>query len=276
MLVKKTLTLAASVAALALAFAGCTSSTPAAPASSASGSASSAPAADLKLVTAGTLTVCADVPYPPFEIEDTSAPSGYSGFDVDVMNAVATKLGLTLKVIDVDFDALQSGTVLAAGQCDVGASAMTITEERKQNLDFSDPYYDSLQSLLVKTDSGVTNLAGLAGKKIGVQKGTTGKSYATKNAPSTAEIVDFPSDAELWPAIQAGQIDAILQDQPVNHTHEVADPSYKIVETYSTDEQYGFALSKDKNPALLAAINAQLTAMRADGTYDTLYKKYFG
>ncbi|MCA0295015.1 MAG: ABC transporter substrate-binding protein [Actinobacteria bacterium] len=276
MLVKKTLTLAASVAALALAFAGCTSSTPAAPASSASGSASSAPAADLKLVAAGTLTVCADVPYPPFEVEDTSSPSGYSGFDVDVMNAVATKLGLTLKVIDVDFDALQSGTVLAAGQCDVGASAMTITDERKKNLDFSDPYYDSLQSLLVKTDSGITNLAGLAGKKIGVQKGTTGKSYASKNAPSDAEIVDFPSDAELWPAIQAKQIDAILQDQPVNHTHEVADPSYKIVETYKTDEQYGFALSKDKNPALLAAINAQLTAMRADGTYDTLYQKYFG
>ena len=75
----------------------------------------------------------------------------------------------------------------------------------------------------MKADSGIANLAGTAGKKIGVQKGTTGKSYATKNAPSTAEIVDFPSDAELWPAIQAKQIDAILQDQPVNHTHEVAD-----------------------------------------------------
>ncbi len=275
MLVKKTLTLAASVAAFALALGGCTSPTPAAPAASPSTSASS-PAADLKLVEAGVLTVCSDVPYPPFETEDATSPIGYGGFDVEIASAIATKLGLTLKVIDVDFDALQSGTVLVAGQCDMGASAITITEERKANLDFSAAYYDSLQSLLVKSDSGITNLAGLAGKKIGVQKGTTGKSYAEKNAPKDAEVVEFPSDGELWPALQAKQIDAILQDQPVNHEHEKADATYKIVETYKTDEQYGFALAKGKNPALLAAFDAQLATMRTDGTYDTIYKKYFG
>ena len=273
MLVKKTLTLAASVAAVALALTACTSSTPAAPAGT---DAASSPAANLDLVTAGTLTVCSDVPYAPFEVEDSSSPNGYGGFDIEVMDAVAKKLGLTLTVIDSDFDALQSGTVLVANQCDLAASAMTITDERKKNLDFSDPYYDSLQSLLVKTDSGITNLAGMAGKNLGVQKGTTGKSYATKNAPSSTKIVDFPSDGELWPAIQAGQIDGILQDQPVNHTHEVADASYKIVETYNTNEQYGFAFAKGKKPALLEAVNAQLKTMRADGSYDTLYKKYFG
>ncbi len=275
MLVKKTLTLAATVAAFALTLTACTS-TPAAPSSAPASDASSAPAVDYGLVTAGTLTVCSDVPYAPFEIEDASSPSGYSGFDIEVMGAVAKNLGLTLTVIDSDFDALQSGTVLVANQCDVAASAMTITDERKQNLDFSEPYYDSLQSLLVKTDSGITNLAGMAGKTLGVQKGSTGKSYATKNAPSGATVVDFPSDGELWPAIQAGQIDGILQDQPVNHTHEVADASYKIVETYNTNEQYGFAFAKGKKPALLAAVNEQLTSMRADGSYDTLYKKYFG
>ncbi len=276
MLVKKTLTLAASVAAVALALTACTSSTPAAPAGTPGTGAASSPAADLNLVTAGTLTVCSDVPYAPFEVEDSSSPSGYSGFDIEVMDAVAKKLGLTLTVIDSDFDALQSGTVLVANQCDLAASAMTITDERKKNLDFSDAYYDSLQSLLVKTDSGITNLAGMAGKNLGVQKGTTGKNYATKNAPSSTKIIDYPSDGELWPAIQARQIDGILQDQPVNHTHEVADPSYKIVETYNTNEQYGFAFAKGKKPALLEAVNAQLKAMRADGSYDTLYKKYFG
>lgn len=269
--------MAAVAAAFALALTGCSSG--GAPATSgaatAAGSASKAAPA-LKLVQAGTLTVCSDVPYPPFEVEDTSSPSGYSGFDVEIMGAIAKKLGLNLKVIDVDFDALQSGTVLLAGQCDLGASAMTITEDRKKNLDFTDPYYDSLQSLLVRTDSGITNLAGTAGKKVGVQKGTSGKSYAEKNKPATAELVEFPSDGELWPAIQAKQIDAILQDQPVNHTHEKADPKYKIVETYKTDEQYGYALAKGKNPELLAALNEQLKAIRADGTYDTLYKKYFG
>ncbi len=277
MLFRKTLTLAASVAALALTFAGCSGSTPAAPAGSgASSAASSRPAADLKLVSAGTLTVCSDVPYAPFEVEDSSSPSGYGGFDIEVMDAVSKKLGLTLKVIDSDFDALQSGTVLVANQCDIAASAMTITEERKKNLDFSEPYYDSLQSLLVKADSGITNLAGTGGKKIGVQKGTTGKTYATENAPKDAQVIDFPSDGELWPAIQAGQIDAILQDQPVNHTHEVADAAYKIVETYKTNEQYGFAFAKGLKPELEKAVNDALAAMKADGSYDTIYKKYFG
>jgi polar amino acid transport system substrate-binding protein len=267
---------AAGVAALALSLAGCAGGSPATSPSVGGSAPATSGAADLSLVTPGTLTVCSDVPYAPFEVEDANSPSGYSGFDIEVMDGVAKKLGLTLKVIDSDFDALQSGTVLVANQCDLAASAMTITEDRKKNLDFSDPYYDSLQSLLTKTDSGITSLAGTAGKTIGVQKGTTGKSYATKNAPSSAKIVDFPSDGELWPAIQAGQIDAILQDQPVNHTHEVADPSYKIVETYNTDEQYGFAFAKGKKPALLAAVNAQLKTMRSDGSYDALYKKYFG
>jgi polar amino acid transport system substrate-binding protein len=276
MLVKKTLAVAASIAAVALTLTACSSGTPAAPSSSAPATAASSPAADLQLVAPGTLTVCADVPYAPFEIEDSSSASGYSGFDIEVMDGVAKKLGLTLKVIDSDFDSLQSGTVLVANQCDLAASAMTITEERKANIDFSDPYYDSLQSLLVKMDSGITNLAGLAGKTLGVQKGTTGKSYATKSAPKDAKIVDFPSDGELWPAIQAGQIDAILQDQPVNHTHEVADAKYKIVETYNTNEQYGFAFAKGKKLELQKAVNDQLKAMHADGSYDALYKKYFG
>lgn len=267
MRVTKTLTLAATAAALALTFAGCSSPAPA-PAPSST--------VDYGLVEAGTLTVCSDVPYAPFEVEDASAATGYSGFDIELMGAIAKNLGLNLKVIDSDFDALQSGTVLVANQCDVAASAMTITDERKQNLDFADPYYDSLQSLLVKTDSGINGLADLAGKTLGVQKGTTGKTYATKNAPADTKIVDFPSDGELWPAIQAGQIDAILQDLPVNHVHEVADANYKIVENFNTDEQYGFALAKGKKPQLLAAINEQLKALRADGTYDTLYKKYFG
>lgn len=278
MLVKKTLTLAATVAALALALSGCGGSAgPASSAASAPASeAASTPAVDYKLVTPGTLTVCSDIPYKPFEYEDPTTDTGYTGFDVEIMGAIAQKLGLQLKVIKTDFDALQSGTALVANQCDVGASAMTITDERKKNLDFADPYYDSLQSLLVKADSGITNLAGTAGKKIGLQKGSTGKSYATKNAPQGAELIDFPDDGKLWIALKAGQVDAILQDQPVNHQHEVDDPTYKIVETYDTNEQYGFALAKDKKPELLAAINATLAALRADGTYDTIYKKYFG
>lgn len=231
------------------------------------------PTADLGLIEEGTLTVCSDIPYPPFEVEDPDAPSGYSGFDMDTMQAIADGLGLELAVQDVGFDPLASGTVLAAGQCDVGASAMTITEERQAALDFSDPYYDSLQSLLVPPDSDIAAIGDLSGKKVGVQTGTTGQIYANENAPD-AEIVDFPSDAELWPALQAGNIDAILQDLPVNIEHAKTE-GYQVVEEYPTDEQYGFAFAKGEKTALLEAVNEQLQKMRDDGTYQEIYDSYF-
>ena len=229
---------------------------------------------DYGLVNEGTLTACSDVPYPPFEFEDPSTETGYTGFDIDLLDAIAKKLDLELAVQDVGFDALQSGTTLASGTCDIGASAMTITEERKANLDFSDPYYDSLQSLLVPADSDIKSIKDLDGKIVGVQQGTTGEAYATENAPG-AELLQLPSDGELWPAIQAGTIDAILQDQPVNIEHEKADPNFKIVEEYDTGESYGFAFAKGEKTALLDAVNAALQELRDSGDYDTIYDSYF-
>lgn len=226
------------------------------------------------LVEAGTLTVCSDIPYPPFEFEGGDNGTGYTGFDIDLLDAIAKKLDLKLAVQDVGFDALQSGTTLQSGTCDLGASAMTITEERKANIDFSEPYYDSLQSLLVRTDSGIESIDDLAGKNVGVQQGTTGESYATENAPE-AQLVQYPSDGELWPAIQAGQIDAILQDQPVNLEHEKADSAYKIVETYDTEESYGFAFAKGEKEELLDAVNEALQELRDSGDYQTIYDTYF-
>lgn len=226
------------------------------------------------LVEAGTLTICSDVPFPPFEVEGGDNGSGYTGFDIDLLAAIAEKIDLKIAVQDVGFDALQSGTTLASGTCDVGASAMTITDARKANIDFSDPYYDSLQSLLVRTDSGIESINDLEGKNVGVQQGTTGESYATKNAKG-AEIVQYPSDGELWPAIQAGQIDAILQDQPVNLEHEKADSAYEIVETYNTDESYGFAFAKGERDELRKAINKALQDLRDSGEYQKIYDMYF-
>lgn len=227
------------------------------------------------LVQDGVLTVCSDVPYPPFEVEDAGAPSGYSGFDIDIVQAIADDLGLELAVEDVSFDALQSGTVLAAGQCDMGVSAMTITEERRANIDFSEPYYDSLQSLLVPADSGIESIEDLAGRAVGVQQGTTGESYTEENAPEGTSIQQYPSDGELWPALQAGQIDAILQDLPVNVEHANADPGYEVVEEYQTDEQYGFAFPKGEKTALRQAVDGQLAQLREDGTYEEIYSSYF-
>ncbi|WP_314645835.1 transporter substrate-binding domain-containing protein [uncultured Microbacterium sp.] len=255
-------------AAATLALAGCAGGTDDA------GSGGSGEGDDYGLVTAGTLTACSDVPYPPFEVEDPSTDSGYSGFDIDLLDAIAKKLDLKLAVQDVGFDALQSGTTLVAGTCDLGASAMTITDERKANIDFSEPYYDSLQSLLVRTDSGIESIDDLDGKNVGVQQGTTGESYASENATG-AELVQYPSDGELWPAMQAGQIDAILQDQPVNLEHEKADSAYKIVETYETDESYGFAFAKGEKDALRTAVDDALKELRDSGEYQKIYDSYF-
>lgn len=260
----------AGLAAAALALAGCAGG---------SGSGTDSTGGDagdeFGLVTPGTLTVCSDIPYPPFEFEDADSPSGYSGFDIDLLTAIAEELGLDVAVQAVGFDGLQSGTTLAAGQCDIAASAMTITEERQANIDFSDPYYDSLQSLLVPADSGIASIDDLGGKTVGVQQGTTGEAYTEENAPEDAEIVAFPSDGELWPALQAGNIDAILQDLPVNLEHERADSAYTIVEEYETDEQYGFAFAKGEKTALLEAVNEALAQLREDGTYQEIYDEYF-
>ena len=226
----------------------------------------------LDLVSSGTLTVCSDVPYPPFEDFDDSTESGFTGFDMDIVAAIAKGLALDLEVKDSSFDALQSGQALNAGQCDVAASAMTITDERKKALDFSDGYYDSQQSLLVPTGSDIASIDDLDGKKVGVQQGTTGKSYAEENAPD-ADLVTFPSDAEMFQAVKAGQVDALLQDLPVNLDHQ-KEGGFEVVETYSTDEQYGLAMKKG-NTALVDAVDEQLTTLRDGGDYQTIYDTYF-
>lgn len=224
------------------------------------------------LVKDGTLTVCSDVPYAPFEDFDKTSPTGFKGFDVDVVSEVAERMELEIAIQDSAFDPLQNGQALNAGQCDLAASAMTITDDRKKNLDFSDGYYDSKQSLLVPNGSEIAVIGDLDGKKVGVQKGTTGEAYTNENADG-AEVVVLPGDAEMFQALQAGQVDALLQDLPVNLGH-TTDGKFAVVETYETDEQYGFAIKKG-NDALVDDVNEALDAMREDGTYDTIYNKYF-
>jgi polar amino acid transport system substrate-binding protein len=256
---------AAAVAATVSSLAACGSSSP--KDSSDSG---------LSLVKAGTLTVCSDVPYAPFEDFDKTSKSGFTGFDVDVVQHIADGLKLKLVVKDSSFDALQSGLALNSRQCDLAASAMTITPDRKKHLSFSDGYYDSAQSLLVPAGAELATLSDLKGKRIGVQADTTGKTYADKHATG-AKIVSFPSDAEMYAALKAGSVDALLQDLPVNLGHQ-QDPRQKdrflVVETYTTGESYGLA-AKLGSTELVSAIDKQLAEMRKDGSYKKIYDTYF-
>lgn len=231
-------------------------------------------AEDLSLINEGTLTVCSDIPYAPFEFEDPDAETGFSGFDIDLMHEIAHNLDLELEVLVTGFDAIESGTALSADTCDIAASAMTITEEREENLNFSDPYYDSLQSLLVSTEAGVSSLDEFGGRPLGVQGATTGSEYAYENAPEDTDIIEYPDDGVMWQAMQAGEIDGILQDLPVNVEH-AKEEGYELVEEFDTGEQYGFAVKEEGKEALLEAVNSQLSELRDNGTYDEIYNSYF-
>jgi len=230
------------------------------------------PASDsgLKTIKSGSLTVCSDAPYEPFDMIEGST---YTGFDGDLVTEIAKGLDLKLIAIDSAFDPLQSGLALNSGQCDMAASAMTITDERKQKLTFSEPYYDSKQSLLVPVGSDIASINDLDGKKVAVQTGTTGKTYTEENAPG-AKVVSFPDDSAMFLALKGGTVDAILQDLPVNLEH-TKDGKYTIVEQYSTDEAYGFAFKKTGAEDLVAAVNEQLQGLRDSGKYQEIYDKYF-
>lgn len=231
-------------------------------------------AGDLGLVEEGTLTVCSEIPYAPFEFEDPDTGE-FTGFDIDVMAAIADELGLELSVLNTGFEGIQSGTTLEAGTCDVAASAMTITEEREENLDFTDPYFQSDQSLLVKADSGIATLADTAGKNIGVQSETTGAAYAEENAPDDATLTEFSSGADAITALQAGQVDAVLQDLGPNAEAVSNDDQLEIAETYPTEETYGFAVAEEGSEDLLEAINDALATIMENGTYDRIFEQYF-
>jgi polar amino acid transport system substrate-binding protein len=233
-------------------------------------------AADFTLLTEGTMSVCSDLPYEPFEFEDPDAPSGFSGFDIDLVQAIADDLGLDgIEVRATVFDNIENGTALATDQCDVAASAMTITEEREENLDFTEAYYDSLQSLLVPADSDITSLADTDGARVGVQVSTTGQTYAEENAPEGAELVEFTNTGDLFSALVSGSVDAILQDQPVNAERARTDDSVELVEEYDTGESYGFAVANEREDGLLQALNDGLQTLRDDGRYDEIYDRYF-
>jgi polar amino acid transport system substrate-binding protein len=224
------------------------------------------------LVTADTLTVCSDIPYAPFEFEEGGA---YTGFDVELMEAIGAELDLEVVFIDSGFDSITSGTAMVGNECDIAASAITITEERELNIDFSDGYFDADQSLMVKVDSGYATYDDLVGLSVGVQAGTTGEAYANDNNPGGVEVVSYSESADLFVAMEAGDIQGILQDLPVNAERMLGDDTLTVVDTYPTGEKYGFAVKEEGKEALLTAINDALATVQSGGTYDTLYDKYF-
>ncbi|MEU8183600.1 basic amino acid ABC transporter substrate-binding protein [Micromonospora sp. NPDC049044] len=233
-------------------------------------------ASGVKLVEAGKLTVCTHLPYPPFQSKDASGT--VTGFDVEIMDLVAKDLGVQQTIIDTPFEGIKSGQDLNTGKCDAAAAGMTITAERQKVMNFSDPYFDATQALLVKTGKAYKSLDDLRGRKVGVQAATTGRDYAKKfEAEKGLKLVEFEDLAAEQQAVANGQVEAAINDLPVWSEYLKKNPGgFQVAAEFDTGEQYGFSVKKDANPELLKKINEALAKAKQDGTYDTIYEKWIG
>ena len=240
-----------------------------------SGATSGAGATGVSLISSGKLTVCTHLPYAPFQYNDDTGKT--VGFDVDMMDLVAKKLGVEQAIVDTPFEGIKSGQDLSTGKCDVAAAGMTITDERKKAILFSLPYFDATQALLVKKDSTVATLADLKGKKLGAQAATTGLDYAkSKQAENGYEIVEFQDLATETQALSTGQVEGAINDLPVwSEAIKEDKGATKVATQFDTGEQYGFGM-KLGNDALKKVVDGIITSSKTDGTYATLYTKWIG
>lgn len=247
-----------SVAALALTAAGCAKDDTTATTES-----------GIELVDEGTLTICTHLPYEPFEFTDGGE---VVGFDPDVLKIAADANDLDTEVVDIAWETIVSGEALNAGQCDVSAGAMTITDEREAVMDFTDPYFEATQALMTQAGSDIASLEDLAGKTVAVQDGTTGADYVRENAPDDTKIISFEDSSLMQQAVRTGKADAGVNDNGLLNYFVSQNPEVEVVTEFSTGESYGFSVKKDANDGLLDAINEAI----ASDEYDAVYEEWFG
>ena len=209
-----------------------------------------------------------DIPFRPFEFGQ--APD-YEGFDIDIINAVADRLGLEVQIEKTPFATIFRN--LAQGQFDAVISATTITPEREEVVDFSDPYFLANQSLVVKPGSDIESVDDLSGATVGVQIGTTGADYA-ENETDAAEVRPFDIADQAFQALNSGQVDAVIIDIPVATTAIEEGEDIEIAEDIPTGEEYGISVQPGSDQ-LLEAINNALSEIKEDGTYEQIYREWF-
>ena len=223
----------------------------------------------VELVTAGKLTLCSDIPYEPFEFVQDGENVG---FDIDLAQATADSMGVELEVITTAFEAIQSGSALDTGQCDIALSGMTITEERQTQMDFSKPYLKDNLALMTKKDSDVESIEDIQGEEAGVQQATTGEAYATDNGVTP---VQFEDAGLMTQGIQSGQVNAVIANISTIFAATEADDSLHLVEEFDTGEVIGAAVKKD-NSAMLEQFETTVTELRDSGEYDDIVDQWFG
>ncbi|MBA4541784.1 MULTISPECIES: basic amino acid ABC transporter substrate-binding protein [Thermoactinomyces] len=213
--------------------------------------------------------------FPPFE--KLEGDGKITGFDADLIQAIAKEENLKINFKHYGWDQMLDG--VSRGKLDAGMAAITITPDRKKKYDFSIPYFDAKQLILVPTSSHVSSLKQLNGKRIGVQTATTGEQVVQEMFGKTYSGLkgydDIPSAVH---DLELGRLDAVVVDNAVimEYIKKLGQGKYKIVEDPSIKtEQYGIAVHKG-NQALLQKLNDGLKKVKANGTYDKIYQKYFG
>lgn len=257
------------VLAAALVAAGCGDDEETTSASDTADTSATTATGDFTTITDGVLLIGTDAPYPPFEIGTPNDPD-FAGYDIDLGRDLAERLGLTPEFQDTSFDTIFRNT--AAGQFDIAIAASTITPGRQKTVNFSDPYYEAQQALVVPEGSDIQGPEDLAGKIVAAQDATTGETYANEETDA-AEVRGFPEGPDAIAAVVTGQADASIVDEPVSADAVEKTPGIELAATIPTNELYGIAISKD-NPELLDAVNAALQEMKDDGTIQGLYDEY--
>lgn len=216
------------------------------------------------------LTVGSDVPYPPFE-EFGASKTEFKGFDIELMEAAARDAGYEVEFQDTSFDTIFVD--LAQGKFDAVASASTITEEREETVNFTEPYYQAEQAILVKEGSGIDSVGALKGTTVGAQKGTTGAEYVEESAEA-GELRVYPQGPDAVNALKSGVVEAVVIDIPVAENAVENTSGIETSAAIPTEEEYGFAVAKD-NEELLEELNEGLAKAKEDGTYTKIYEKWF-
>ena len=219
-------------------------------------------------VTKGVLTMATNAYFPPYEYYEGDQ---IVGVDAEIAAAVAEKLGLTLKIEDMEFDSII--TAVSTGKVDMGLAGMTVTEERKQNVNFSDTYATGVQVVIVPEGSDIASIDDLFNeKKIGVQLATTGDIYCCDDF-GTDYVEEYNKGNDAVMALVAGKIDAVVIDNEPAKSYVAANQGLKILDTEYVTEDYAACLNKN-NTALLDAVNGALAELKADGTLDKIISKY--
>ncbi|WP_332816471.1 transporter substrate-binding domain-containing protein [Ramlibacter sp.] len=214
------------------------------------------------------LRVGTDATFPPMEFMENGKRTG---FDVELVEAIARKLGKQLEWVDIDFKGLIPG--LVSRRFDMAVSAIYITDERKKVVDFTDPYYAGGLVAMVKEGSSIRKLSDLDGKKVTVQVGTKSVGFLQQNYPKV-QRVEVEKNQEMFNLVDIGRADAAVTGKPAAYQYVRTRPGLQVLQEQLTTEEYGMALRKD-TPELTKAVNGAIAQLKADGTYAAIVRKWF-